>query len=95
MDFSVRTLYLLTFFCSGVFHCYLTPASLVLCAGPEQTNIMKEPWFLGMLISTIGGTVWLALCIFSIWLCRKRKHKKKMAQNGMYSGELGWCGHWG
>nr|KAG5705527.1 hypothetical protein BaRGS_009180 [Batillaria attramentaria] len=53
--------------------------------GPEQTNIMKEPWFLGMLISTIGGTVWLALCIFSIWLCRKRKHKKKMAQNGMYS----------
>ncbi|XP_076457798.1 roundabout homolog 2-like isoform X2 [Babylonia areolata] len=53
--------------------------------GPEQSNIMKEPWFLGMLISTIGGTVWLALCIFSIWLCRKRKHKKKMAQNGMYS----------
>ncbi|PVD27655.1 hypothetical protein C0Q70_12822 [Pomacea canaliculata] len=53
--------------------------------GPEQTNIMKEPWFIGMLISTIGGTLWLALCIFSIWLCRKRKNKKKMAQNGMYS----------
>ncbi|KAL8616173.1 hypothetical protein ACOMHN_066659 [Nucella lapillus] len=53
--------------------------------GPEQTSIMKEPWFLGMLFSTIGGTVWLALCIFSIWLCRKRKHQKKMAQNGMYS----------
>lgn len=57
-------------------------------SGPEQTNIMKEPWFIGMLISTIGGTLWLALCIFSIWLCRKRKNKKKMAQNGMYSGKL-------
>ncbi|ESO88452.1 hypothetical protein LOTGIDRAFT_165578 [Lottia gigantea] len=53
--------------------------------GPEQPNIMKEPWFIGMLISTIGGTLWLALCIFSIWLCRKRKNRKKLAQNGMYS----------
>ncbi|KAK6168335.1 hypothetical protein SNE40_020892 [Patella caerulea] len=53
--------------------------------GPEQPNIMKEPWFIGMLISTIGGTLWLALCVFSIWLCRKRKNRKKLAQNGMYS----------
>ncbi|KAL5019774.1 hypothetical protein ScPMuIL_002666 [Solemya velum] len=53
--------------------------------GPEQPNIMKEPWFIGMLIGTVGGTLWLALCIFSIWLCRKRKNKKKMAQNGMYN----------
>ncbi|XP_048254248.1 roundabout homolog 2-like isoform X2 [Haliotis rufescens] len=53
--------------------------------GPEQPNIMKEPWFIGMLISTIGGTLWLALCIFSVWLCRKRKNRKKLAQNGMYS----------
>ncbi|XP_041372950.1 roundabout homolog 2-like isoform X3 [Gigantopelta aegis] len=53
--------------------------------GPEQPNIMKEPWFIGMLIATIGGTLWLALCIFSIWLCRKRKNRKKLIQNGMYS----------
>ncbi|XP_059143343.1 roundabout homolog 1-like isoform X3 [Physella acuta] len=55
--------------------------------GPEQTTIIGEPWFVWMLVGTIGGTLWLALCVFSIWLCRRRKRnkKKKMAQNGMYS----------
>ncbi|BFZ13792.1 hypothetical protein BsWGS_16832 [Bradybaena similaris] len=55
--------------------------------GPEQTNITNEPWFIWMLLGTIGGTLWLALCVFSIWLCRRRRRnkKKKMAQNGMYS----------
>ncbi|KAH9509233.1 hypothetical protein Btru_046533 [Bulinus truncatus] len=55
--------------------------------GPEQTNIVSEPWFIWMLVGTIGGTLWLALCVFTIWLCRRRRRnkKKKMSQNGMYS----------
>ncbi|CAL1527760.1 unnamed protein product [Lymnaea stagnalis] len=54
--------------------------------GPEQTNIVSEPWFIWMLVGTIGGTVWLAFCVFTIWLCRRRRrNKKKMAQNGMYT----------
>ncbi|XP_060067917.1 roundabout homolog 1-like isoform X3 [Ylistrum balloti] len=53
--------------------------------GPEQPSIMKETWFIGMLIGTIGGTLWIALCIFSVWLCRKRSNKKKLMKNGMYS----------
>ncbi|XP_035828900.1 uncharacterized protein LOC118478782 [Aplysia californica] len=47
---------------------------------------MSEPWFVWMLVGCIGGTLWLALCVFSIWLFRRRRrNKKKMAQNGMYS----------
>lgn len=49
---------------------------------------MEEPWFIGVLIGVVGGTLWLALCIFSIWLCKKRKSKKKMMQNGLYTGRL-------
>lgn len=49
---------------------------------------MEEPWFIGVLIGVVGGTLWLALCIFSIWLCKKRKSKKKMMQNGLYTGML-------
>ncbi|KAK3107099.1 hypothetical protein FSP39_007139 [Pinctada imbricata] len=53
--------------------------------GPEQTSLMKEPWFIGVLIGVIAGTLWLALCIFSIWLCRKRRNKKKQKMQEMYS----------
>ncbi|XP_036359348.1 roundabout homolog 2 isoform X7 [Octopus sinensis] len=53
---------------------------------PEKPSIMRQPWFIGMLIGTIGGTVWIALCIVSIWLCRKKHTQKKlMEQSGMYS----------
>lgn len=53
---------------------------------PEKPSIMKQPWFIGMLIGTIGGTLWIALCIVSIWLCRKKHTQKKlMEQSGMYS----------
>ena len=57
-------------------------------SGPEQPSLMEEPWFIGVLIGVVGGTLWLALCIFSIWLCKKRKSKKKMMQNGLYTGRL-------
>jgi hypothetical protein len=63
-----------------VFHYYFS--------GPEQPSLMEEPWFIGVLIGVVGGTLWLALCIFSIWLCKKRKSKKKMMQNGLYTGRL-------
>ncbi|VDI07959.1 roundabout, axon guidance receptor 1 [Mytilus galloprovincialis] len=53
--------------------------------GPEQPSLMEEPWFIGVLIGVVGGTLWLALCVFSIWLCKKRKSKKKMMQNGLYT----------
>lgn len=56
---------------------------------PEKPSIMRQPWFIGMLIGTIGGTVWIALCIVSIWLCRKKHTQKKlMEQSGMYSSKF-------
>ncbi|KAK3764612.1 hypothetical protein RRG08_008492 [Elysia crispata] len=55
--------------------------------GPEKTTLIQEAWFVWVLVGTIGGTLWLALCVFSVWLFRRRRrnNKKKMAQNGMYS----------
>ncbi|KAL8568639.1 hypothetical protein ACOMHN_035091 [Nucella lapillus] len=53
--------------------------------GPEKSGLLEEPWFLGVVIGVVGGVVWLSLCLFTLCLCRKRKHRKKMAQNGMYS----------
>jgi hypothetical protein len=55
--------------------------------GPEKDNLMKQPWFLGLLISIIGVTLWFALCIFVVWLCRKRKAMKKQKMQEMYSGK--------
>lgn len=61
---------------------------ILLFAVPEKPSIMKQPWFIGMLIGTIGGTLWIALCIVSIWLCRKKHTQKKlMEQSGMYSSK--------
>ncbi|XP_056010135.1 roundabout homolog 2-like isoform X16 [Ostrea edulis] len=53
--------------------------------GPEKDNLMKQPWFIGLLISIIGVTLWFALCIFVVWLCRKRKAMKKQKMQEMYS----------
>ncbi|RUS74294.1 hypothetical protein EGW08_017945, partial [Elysia chlorotica] len=55
--------------------------------GPEKTTLIQEPWFVWVVVGTVGGTLWLALCVFSAWLFRRRRrnNKKKMAQNGMYS----------
>lgn len=48
---------------------------------------MKQPWFIGLLISIIGVTLWFALCIFVVWLCKKRKAMKKQKMQEMYSGK--------
>jgi len=50
-------------------------------------GIVGQPWFIATLIGIIGGTLWLALCIFSIWLYRKRRAGKKVKKNGSLGGE--------
>lgn len=59
----------------------------LLFTGPEKENLMKQPWFIGLLISIIGVTLWFALCIFVVWLCKKRKAMKKQKMQEMYSGK--------
>ena len=49
-------------------------------------GFVKEPWFIATLIGTIGGTLWFALCVFSIWLYRKKKARKKLHKNGVMTG---------
>ena len=51
-------------------------------------GFVKEPWFIATLIGTIGGTLWFALCFFSVWLYRKKKARKKMHKNGVMTGKL-------
>ncbi|KAK3587010.1 hypothetical protein CHS0354_016990 [Potamilus streckersoni] len=58
-----------------------------LTQGSEHADLMKEPWFIGVLIGTIGGTLWLVLCVFSVWMCKKKKQKKKMKEKRYYTGE--------
>ncbi|XP_078326437.1 roundabout homolog 2-like isoform X8 [Crassostrea virginica] len=53
--------------------------------GPEKEDLIKQPWFIGLLISIIGVTLWFALCIFVVWLCKKRKAMKKQKMQEMYS----------
>ncbi len=49
-------------------------------------GIVKEPWFIATLIGTIGGSLWFVLCVFSIWLYRKKKARKKLHKNGVMTG---------
>jgi len=55
--------------------------------GGLMRGIVGQPWFIATLIGIIGGTLWLALCIFSIWLYRKRRAGKKVKKNGSLGGE--------
>ena len=50
-------------------------------------GIVGQPWFIATLIGIIGGTLWIALCVFSIWLYRKRRASKKVKKNGSLGGE--------
>lgn len=47
--------------------------------GPSQNQITKEPWFIAM-IGALGGILWLGLCIFTVWLCKSRKRRKKLKE---------------
>ena len=35
----------------------------------------------------IDRALWFALCVFSVWLCRKRRNKKQQKMQEMYSGK--------
>ena len=56
--------------------------------GSRRQDILREPWFLGTLLGCIGGLLWLAFCIVSIWLYRRRKAVagRKLKNMAAYSG---------
>ena len=49
-------------------------------------GLLAEPWFLATIIGTIGGIIWVAFCIFSVLLFRKRKVSKMRKTNGDEAG---------
>jgi len=63
--------------------------------GSRRQDILREPWFLGTLLGCIGGLLWLAFCIVSIWLYRRRKavagRKLKHKNMAAYSGIIARC----
>ena len=34
----------------------------------EPSELMKKPWFIGVLIGTVGAMLWLILCILTMYL---------------------------
>lgn len=46
-----------------------------------RQNLFQEPWFIATLIVSIGGVIWITLCIFSVWVYRKRKTCKKIPKS--------------
>ena len=61
---------------------------VVVISESEPGELMKKPWFIGVMIGTICGMLWLILCIFTIWLCKRRKNKKKMKDQRYYTGGM-------
>jgi len=61
-------------------------------SGPDamkrlQFGMVQQPWFIGAVIGTVGGALWFALCVFSLWLCRRRHRSRKYPRsNGVVSG---------
>ncbi|XP_053408441.1 roundabout homolog 2-like isoform X2 [Mercenaria mercenaria] len=58
--------------------------STALSVGPDENQITKKAWFIGM-IGALGGILWLGLCIFTVWLCKSRKRRKKLKEQ-WYTG---------
>ena len=54
----------------------LTFYSFISVLGPKEADITKQPWFIGVVIGSVSGMLWLVFCILTVWLCRKRKQKK-------------------
>jgi len=73
----------------GIFKC-----SRGMISGPNamsrlQFGMVQQPWFIGTVIGTVGGALWFALCVFSLWLCRRRQRRRKYPRsNGVVSGML-------
>jgi len=54
--------------------------------------MVRQPWFIGAVIGTVGGALWFALCVFSLWLCRRRQRRRKHPRsNGIVSGKNVCC----
>jgi len=52
-------------------------------------GMVQQPWFIGTVIGTVGGALWFALCVFSLWLCRRRQRRRKYPRsNGVVSGKI-------
>ncbi|XP_053372877.1 roundabout homolog 1-like [Mercenaria mercenaria] len=51
-----------------------------------EEDLFKRSWFVGLLIAVGGVMLWLLLCIFSVWLCKRKKHRKKMKDQRFYTG---------
>ena len=50
---------------------------------------VRQPWFIGTILAAVGGALWFALCVFSVWLCRRRRNYRKQTHaNGVVSGML-------
>ncbi|KAK3587014.1 hypothetical protein CHS0354_016993 [Potamilus streckersoni] len=63
--------------------------SQALVASSEQSDLLQKSWFIGTLIGAAGGTLWIALCIFTIILCRKRRNRKKLKEQWFSTGATG------
>ena len=86
-----RMLVLIVYKNTNVFSTNVTENVMISVTGDGATRglmqgFVKEPWFIATLIGTIGGTLWFALCVFSIWLYRKKKARKKLHKNGVMTG---------
>lgn len=60
---------------------------------PGELNqaLLMEPWFIATLVATVGAAIWLALCLFSIWIYRRRTERKKGKKNRAVTGKLAVC----
>ena len=53
-----------------------------------ERDLVTEPWFLAVLAGSVGALVWLALCAFSVYLCRRRRGRgaRGGARGGQHKG---------
>ncbi|GFO47810.1 roundabout homolog 1-like [Plakobranchus ocellatus] len=55
--------------------------------GPEKTTLIQEAWFIWVLVGTICGTLWLALCVFTAECCT-HEHCEGLASPSSDSGSV-------
>ena len=66
----------------------------VLSPGPDQQSMSSSPWLIWLVVGCVGGLLWMACCVLSVWLFRRRRGKdtkltklNKLSQAGLYSGQ--------
>ncbi|XP_052243255.1 roundabout homolog 1-like isoform X2 [Dreissena polymorpha] len=67
---------------------YRAASTLKPVAQEESTDgdLFKKTWFVGLLIGVGGVMLWVLLCAFSVWLCRRKRQRKKMKDQKYYPG---------